>query len=334
MSSSPSRNAFTRSLPRLAPLLLLLLLLAAPSARPADAEGDPLVYGPLRQVATLQDPRISESSGLAASQLHPGQLWTHNDSGDRARLFRIDPTGKTTATLDLPLPRPTDWEDIACFTWKNQPLLLIGDVGDNEARRDHVTLWLLAEEDWTGRHPTPSTPPLRIDLRYADGPRDCESLAFDTHRGEVVLLTKIDPRRAFFEAAAAYVFDLSEALQRIRDARQATEPPGGNPGQQLAPLTVPRAAVLPLKLAVGADISPDGRRCVVGTYGHAFVFTRRDDEDWAAAFRRPPQTVQLGPRGQSEAIAFGPDGRTLWLTAEGRGKPLWRVDPIAPRPLP
>ena len=41
----------------------------------------------------IKDSRITESSGLAASLLHPGVLWTHNDSGNPPRIYAIDPDG-------------------------------------------------------------------------------------------------------------------------------------------------------------------------------------------------------------------------------------------------
>ncbi len=278
-------------------------------------------YGPMRQAGTFADPRLDESSGVAASRLHPGQFWTHNDSGDVARLLRFDADGQTTAVVNLPLSKPTDWEDLASFVWKDRPLLLIGDVGDNGARRDFVTLWLLAEQDWSAAINRPHARPIRLDLRYADGPRDCESVAVDPVRGEVMLITKIDPRRDFMDQSAVYLFDLADALQRVREADAAA-----SPSEPLEPLTVERVATLPLKIATGADVSPDGLRCVVNTYGHAFVFTRRPDEAWPAAFARPPRTVTLGPRGQSEAIAFAHDGQGLILTTEGKHKPFWTVE--------
>jgi len=38
-------------------------------------------YGEARQLATLNDPNVKESSGLVASRTNPGLYWTHNDSG-------------------------------------------------------------------------------------------------------------------------------------------------------------------------------------------------------------------------------------------------------------
>jgi hypothetical protein len=291
----------------------LILLLALPLA------AQPIDYGPMQVAGTIDDPRINESSGVAASALFPGEFWTHNDSGGHARLYRFDATGQVTATVGLDLPRPRDWEDLAALTWNGKPWLLVGDVGDNAARRESVTLWLLPEPDAEGNALRDPLPAVRIDVRYADGPRDCEGVAYDAEREEVVLLSKVDPRRDFTDQSAAYVFNLRDALARIQAAN----------GAELPPLKVERAATLPLKIVTAADISPDGRRCVALTYGDAWVFERAEDQTWADAFAKPPQQIALGPRGQSEAVAYQSDGESLVLTTEGVGKDFWVVGVVS-----
>lgn len=58
-----------RSLLRVSGAAALVLLTAAGPAVAAEADQD----------FTIKDPRITESSGLAASRAHPGVYWTHND---------------------------------------------------------------------------------------------------------------------------------------------------------------------------------------------------------------------------------------------------------------
>ena len=268
------------------------------------------------QVAgTITDRRIGESSGLAASLQHPGQLWTHNDSGDQPRLYRLTGEGKVDAVVRLAIDRAQDWEDMASFRWNGKPWLLVADAGDNGAKRPFVTVWLLPEPD--GGDEAEPVRAVRVDLRYAEGPRDCEAVAVDAERGEVLLLTKVDPRRTFSEQSAVYIVDLKQALKRIQEAA----------GQPVEPLEISRAATLPLKIVTAADVSPDGLRCVALTYGDAWEFARQPGEAWPDAFGRMPRQINLGPRGQSEAVAYGPDGQTLYLTTEGVGKPLWKVSP-------
>jgi len=82
------------------------------------------------------------------------------------------------------------------------------------------------------------------------------------------------------------------------------------------------------------DISPDGRRAILGTYGHAFEFCRGKDETWAEAFSRPPRELTVPRRRQGETICFGPDGRTIYLTSEKRPTPLWEVKETESQPKP
>jgi hypothetical protein len=50
----------------------------------------------------IDSSELDEASGLAASRLHPGILYSHNDNGDSPRLFAIDEsTARVVATLNI-----------------------------------------------------------------------------------------------------------------------------------------------------------------------------------------------------------------------------------------
>ena len=70
----------------------------------------------------------------------------------------------------------------------------------------------------------------------------------------------------------------------------------------------------------------------VATYGDAWVWQRTADQTWADAFTQPPQPIALGPRGQSEAIAYATNGQTLYFTAEKPNQPFWKIDPLGNQP--
>lgn len=58
---------------------------------------------------------VEEASGLAASRLHPGVLYTVNDSGGKKHVMALDAnTGKRLATFIISGAVNFDWEDIAC----------------------------------------------------------------------------------------------------------------------------------------------------------------------------------------------------------------------------
>ena len=64
-------------------------------------------------VLTLQDPSITESSGLAVSARHPGVLWTHNDGGSSAQVVAVDRRGESVARVTLAGVDPYDPESLA-----------------------------------------------------------------------------------------------------------------------------------------------------------------------------------------------------------------------------
>ncbi|MBN2339286.1 MAG: hypothetical protein JXP48_12170 [Acidobacteria bacterium] len=294
---------------------LLTLILAAsflsPACRtaagPALPEPGPAPqYGPARELARILDPRIDESSGLTASVRYRDAFWTHNDSGDSARVFLIDRRGRTLGVVRLEGVTAFDWEDIASYRAAGEGWILVADVGDNSRRRETGVLHLLREP--VIRVPGEGEeapilevePDLEIRFRYEDGPRDCEAVAVDATESAIYLLSK--------ELVACRVYSLPV-------------PPPGSAGPHVARFV----AEIRLPYPNAMDISPDGRRAVVLTYGDAHEFTRAEGEPWARAFSRAPRVIKAPVRPQGEAICYGPDGRTLYLTSENAHQPLWEI---------
>ena len=92
---------------------------------------------------------LDEVSGLVASSREDGVFFVNNDSGDSARFFAIDRTGKLLATYTYSRNAVVDCEEIArgpCDAPRDvESCLFIGDVGDNAARRDHVVVYRVRE---------------------------------------------------------------------------------------------------------------------------------------------------------------------------------------------
>jgi hypothetical protein len=111
---------------------------ATSAARSLPTASAPELCGRLRvRVAGhVRAPEATELSGLVASTAQKGVLWSHNDSGDRARLFALRTDGSLIASLDVPGAEAVDWEDIAVGP---DDTLLVGDIGDNGASRSWPT---------------------------------------------------------------------------------------------------------------------------------------------------------------------------------------------------
>ncbi len=294
------------SLAKLAVALLAAGLLLPPAVgetttQPTQPAPAMVVYGPPKRLCNLADKRIRESSGLAASRRTPGVFWTHNDSGDGPRLYAFNAGGRSLGAYTIRGVRARDWEDMASFTIDKTAFLLIADIGDNARRRKSCKLYIVREPKLNPGAETDGTvaAAVTIEFKYADGPRDCESVAVDTANRRIYLASK-DGRATIYELPL----------------------PDKSPnGVQVAKVV----ATAPIPFAVAMDMSPDATRAVILSYGPALEFTRRPGETWKQAFAAKGRRLPMPPRRQGESICYGPDGKTLYLTSEKLPTPLFRV---------
>jgi hypothetical protein len=245
----------------------------------------------------IGDPRIVESSGLAVSRRHPGVLWTHNDSGDLARVFAIGLDGRVLATLRLAGVEARDWEAMAVGRdGRGQPALFVGDIGDNQNLWPSVTVYRVAEPARLG---DATVPVERFRFRYADGPRDAEALLVDPRGNRLYVATKDLAAGALYQAPAELRTDRVNVLRRV--------------------------AAAPALVTDGA-FAPDGRTFVLRDYQEAHVY--------AAPGRRLAR-FPLPPQPQGESVTFSADGGDVLAGSEGPGSEIWRVPvPTSARPRP
>ena len=292
----------------LAAIGVLGLLAPALGLEPAGAEkpapAAPVAYGPPRELAKLADLAITESSGLACSRVNDGVFWTHNDSGSTPRVFAFNSQGESVGTFEISGAHAEDWEDMASFKQGKNGFLVIGDVGDNNLVRKDYAIYLV---------PEPVLPPkakgIRATLKalpairftYEDGPHNCESVGIDPTEKAIYLVSKTPN-----PVCKVYVLPLP-----------TKGPARGLVAKAIATLSIPTTTAM--------DISPDGLRAVVLTYGDAYEYARAPKEKWADAFGRPPRRLAMPGRAQGESICYGPDGKTLYLTSEKIPVPLLEV---------
>lgn len=257
------------------------------------------------QIAIVQDKRIDECSGLACCRSQNSAIWMHNDSGDAPRLFLVGLDGDTQCVCYLRNTDAVDWEDMCSFEISGQKWLLVGDIGDNAAKRtrqkNQCTLYLLKEPDVSQAEEQRVDWDVRIRFDYEDGPHNCEGVAVDPERKEILLLTKESPL-----STGVYRLPL-----QLRDKKQL--------------LTAERIASLPIAFATGLDISPDGRLLMGISMWDGWVCQREADQSWAKALRGTIHRVALPQREQGEAVCFTADGQHLLVNSENKQQPLWRL---------
>ncbi|GAB3172842.1 WD40 repeat domain-containing protein [Streptomyces incanus] len=264
-----------------------VLLVGALGVPAAAADGDEAGAG--NDSFTIQDPRITESSGLAASRLHPGVYWTHNDSDDGPYLYAVDSaTGDTVARITLTgIGSPRDVEAISIGPDNR---IFVGDIGDNLGGTwPYVWIYELPEPKELRDQSVRAT---QYVVTYSDGARDAESLVVHPKTGRVYLIDKKEGGGHLYEGPA----ELSAS--------------GGNVFRPIAPVDL---------WATDAAFSPDGRQLAVRSYFGGIQYAWDDATDGKIE-RKERLSVPLA--GQGESVSYSADGSRLMYGSEGEQSPV------------
>ena len=306
-------------------LALLALLCGSLSACAVDTP-QPRLGG------LVLDGALGEASGLAASHVHADTFWLVEDGGNPAKLHAISKRGRRLASFTIKGISNTDWEDLAAFERDGKRYLLIADTGDNGGLRRTLLLHVV-EEPAKLEDGIALTPAWSIAFRWPDGARDCEAIAIDAARGQILLLSKKRHPPELF----------SLPLQPSKPGLQVATRIGRLAGVPRASAEEQRATPSRARLVhqvTAADVSPDGRTLAVLTYRYLLVYPRVGNERWMQAIRRAPQQAREVPwLPQPEAIAWTADGHGMYATGEFTPAPLVyfpfpgpTVAPAPPRP--
>ena len=268
-------------------------------------------------VGRLEDASIREASGLARSHRQPGVLWIINDNGAKEIIHAIDHTGARLGEFDLKKSRNKDWEDLASVNIDGKPYLMVADIGDNDAKHDHRTLYFVEE-------PSPQKKgkeklSWRVRYAYPDGPRDSEAAAIDIENKRALILSKRDLPPRLYEVPLQTETDevltatsLGTVNSLNRPSRQEVE---------FAPKTKDW-----YWQPVGMDISEDNLAAVILTYRAVYYYQRQPGQDWLEALNTKPARISIGNFKNAESIAFGDDKRTVFVTGENKHSRLLRID--------
>lgn len=291
--------------------LLVLALSGILTASTATAQLPCDTWTEGTEVATFEDQRLDESSGLAVSWRNPGLLWNHNDSGDDPRLFVTDEQGRQKTLVTLPSAGARDWEDMAigpCSADDPTPCVYVADFGDNDSVRPSVQIHIFAEPDLSAEPALLEVADVTtLDFTYDGGARNAEALLVHPQSARIVVVEKVlgqpsriseVPRTAPFVAAQIGTIDLNEMAL--------------SPG-----------------LVTGGDYAPDGLGFSIRTYSHVFTFCGATVEE--ALGSEPSRVIALDTR-QGETLAYARDGRALWTTSENLPAPLIRMELVGDEP--
>ena len=289
-------------------------LVSAVSSAPAPSAAPTLA--PPTSLKTLQwlkvdDARLDESSGVCLSKRFGGSLWTHNDSGDTARVFLIEPSGTVRAEVPLQGAENRDWEDIACAKgW-----VYCADIGDNEAKHPSLVVYRFKESDVQldkadgKRHLCPPVVCEKVTLTYPDGARDAETLLVRPD-GVLMIASKGFAGSTIYETPQPFKNGASMTLRPI--------------GQFVFPADDGWRGTL----ATSGDIAPDGKHVALITYKRLYQWTLPAGKDaWQKVWKSTPRSYRLPELPQTEAVCYAADGRSWWITSEKSPMSLVQVAP-------
>jgi hypothetical protein len=237
-------------------------MLAAPAsgAASSSAAHPPLVRHQV--VFSFTDRDITESSGLVdAGRL----MYTMNDSGHGPVLYAVDKrTGDTVATTTYTTDKVSDVEALAPGS---RGTIWAGDIGDNNADRDSVSVYRVAPAA-----PTVTAP--RFGLVYPGGPRNAETLLADPVTGRLYVVSKS------LRGGTVYAAPPTLRRDRLNRLSAVAEVPG---------------------LVTDGSFFPDGRHVILRTYGSASLYSfpgfRRLGTVWLPA-ERQGEGIAVGPQGR------------------------------------
>ena len=262
-------------------------------------------------VGRISNPDIIEASGITVSKCQPDVLWTHNDSGDEAFIYAVNPSGANLGTWRVKSAQNIDWEDIAEFKDSGgKCFIYIGEIGDNNLSRTVHTIYRVLEPSVTPdssntrqKNALETAPADSVSFSYADARHNAETLIVHPITGNIYVLSKSrTDLSSVYKIAPTFGSGVVQTVSYI------------------AQIKVPS---IPLGLLTGGDASFDGRRVVLCDYMDGYELTLPNgDNNFDDIWKQTPLRIDLGPRDTGEAVAYGPDGNTIFATTEGRKAPI------------
>jgi hypothetical protein len=276
--------------------VLVVPILAVTCSNQVDHydESEAMFTGPIN-MGKVEHDDIDEASGLAASRINKNMLWTHNDSGDDARLFLMTDSARHVGVFYLKDAVWRDAEDIAIGPGPKESIsyIYLGDIGDNWARNEIKQIYRFPEPNVSGRK-RPITDTIKnydvFHYRFPDAIRDAETLMIDPNTKDLYIVSKREINVVMYKMAYPYAPNDTVTLEIV-----------GN---------------LPLSIIVGGDISPDGSEVLLKSYNEIYYYKLKPGEGIESIIHKQPERLPYAIEPQGEAIAWSADASGYYTVSE------------------
>ena len=268
----------------------------------------------------VENPGLSEASGLAASRVNPGYFWSHNDSGNPNVLYYFDDKGKGLRTFELTGTQNRDWEDMAIVGESDgSATVYVADFGDNNAVYADYTIYWFKEPVVNSGTSSKISSVNFLKFKLPDGARDMECLLMDQKTKDIFIVSKRENNKRLYKIPASsvtpsasvqaeFVQELTFSIPVIADPRVAS-----------------------VNYITGGAVSADNSEILIKNYFEMNYWKRSSGESIPSALKRPPikgtyagiNSDGTGQEVQGEAVSFAADGSGFYTLGAGGAARLY-----------
>jgi len=251
------------------------------------------------RLVTLLPDTVNESSGIEVNS--GNSIWTHNDSGDLPRIFKMDTLGNLLRILNISNVTATDIEEMAQDEEGNY---YIGDFGNNLNNRQDLRIYKIPNPDLI------TADSILSGLIYFTYP---DQLSFPPAAADM----NFDCEAMFHFKDSLYLFSKNRGISTFCKMYRLPDQPGTYTAQLVDSFNT-------VRWITSADISPNGKSVVLLSYDQLWLFTKYPDSDFFGG-----SSLKLAmDTSQKEAIVFY-NNTEVYITDErffGSGGNLYSLD--------
>ena len=264
------------------------------------------LFGEKQNWGEIELVTITESSGLAASQLNNNLFWTHNDSGDKNRIYCFDNFGNHRAIYYLHNSKARDWEDMTIGPGpiKNKEYLYVADIGDNIAKHKIKYVYRFEEPKISSSKVKIIDTIYNVDkimFEYPDGKFDAETIMLDPHTKDIFILTKRQ------KEIRIYGLDFPQEIDKVITAKF----------YGTFDLYPDFDSINKLRYISAGSISSNGENILIKSYIDVFHINRYDGQTIPEALMKNEKHIvnyEIEPQG--EAICWHPNNFGYFTLSE------------------
>jgi hypothetical protein len=272
-----------------------ILMVACSSKEQSNNQSDGFLPGV--KLAELNNKKLKEISGIAASVNNPTLLWAHNDSGNGADIFLLDDHLDVKLICSLDGVENRDWEDIAVGPGPDpsKSYVYVADIGDNEAQYQYKYIYRFEEpvlNSTQSEEVTISTFD-RITFQLPDAKKDTETLLLDPKTKNLYIVSKREEPVFLYELN--YPYNKEDTL--VADKLMS----------------------LPFTQIVGGDFAANGHEILMKNYNQIYYWNS-SAKSMTDVFKENPVEIPYEAEPQGESIAWATDGSGFYTLSEEKKK--------------